>query len=485
MANSEYNSLPVNDVVDDEVETAQIGIERLKKEHSFIHFICLVVFKAFSPGIFFSSAFIFQLSGSYGLATSIWCAGGLFSLLGTLCLTEVLNSTFDPRAQGHVHVEGLRTFIHLWLTLLMLEPAFQAAIALILSTYLLQAFFHHCSPCSIAVRITAIFIICFLTMLNSLFVTLGSKLQRFCNCFMILVLLSIAAAGIVKMSQGNISKLKNVFRGSAWEITPISLALCAAVFSYWGQTIPKHLIHETKHQKRKLPLAIVLSLSLVMVVYILDNTAYFIMLDKIVVTPGQTIQLNFADHSYGLGKWLGQAAVVICCFGSIISSMMTSSRLFVNGSIEGDLPDVFSMLHITWLTPVPALLLNCVITLVYFFADIVSLIYYIVFTYCLFMVLACVGLLYLRWAKLVVHWLFELPPTVPALCLIPSILLAILQLRYTWTTSLASAVLFLAGLAVYYLARVRSGQTPATILSLFDCMTMYSQLLGNCCEMKV
>uniref|UniRef100_UPI00358E0C14 Y+L amino acid transporter 2-like isoform X2 n=1 Tax=Myxine glutinosa TaxID=7769 RepID=UPI00358E0C14 len=443
MANSEYNSLPVNDVVDDEVETAQIGIERLKKEHSFIHFICLVVFKAFSPGIFFSSAFIFQLSGSYGLATSIWCAGGLFSLLGTLCLTEVLNSTFDPRAQGHVHVEGLRTFIHLWLTLLMLEPAFQAAIALILSTYLLQAFFHHCSPCSIAVRITAIFIIC------------------------------------------NISKLKNVFRGSAWEITPISLALCAAVFSYWGQTIPKHLIHETKHQKRKLPLAIVLSLSLVMVVYILDNTAYFIMLDKIVVTPGQTIQLNFADHSYGLGKWLGQAAVVICCFGSIISSMMTSSRLFVNGSIEGDLPDVFSMLHITWLTPVPALLLNCVITLVYFFADIVSLIYYIVFTYCLFMVLACVGLLYLRWAKLVVHWLFELPPTVPALCLIPSILLAILQLRYTWTTSLASAVLFLAGLAVYYLARVRSGQTPATILSLFDCMTMYSQLLGNCCEMKV
>ena len=160
MANSEYNSLPLNDVTDDAVDAVQIGIERVKEEHSFIHFIRLIALKAFSPGIFFSSAFVFQLSGSYGLATSIWVAGGLFSILGTLCLTEMLNCTLDTGAQGNVHVEGLRTFIHLWLKLLMLEPAFQAAIALILSTYLLQPFFDHCSPCYVAVRMTAIFIVC-------------------------------------------------------------------------------------------------------------------------------------------------------------------------------------------------------------------------------------------------------------------------------------------------------------------------------------
>lgn len=185
---------------------------------------------------------------------------------------------------------------------------------------------------------------------------------------------------------------------------------------------------------RDLPRVIHTSLPLVIVSYLVANTAYFLVLPLTVTSSSQTIAVAFGAQVLGpLGSLVLALTVSGSCFGALNATTFTTSRLFYAAAKEGYLPSIFGGLGFSgtstlrlpnqtrsaqpmgamkrmlgklcvdedslalFLTPIPAILLNFSLTTLYVtlgtFSTLIT--FYGVAGY-LFYFLTVLGLLVLR-----------------------------------------------------------------------------------------
>ncbi|KFO60372.1 Asc-type amino acid transporter 1, partial [Corvus brachyrhynchos] len=435
-------------------------------------------------GIFISPKGVLEHAGSVGLALIIWVLGGGVAALGSLCYAE-LGVTIPKSGGDYSYVTeifgGLAGFLLLWSAVLIMYPTSLAVIALTFSNYVLQPVFPNCIPPYNASRILSMVCLLLLTWVNSSSVRWATRIQDIFTAGKLLALTLIIIVGFIQIFKGNYKELTPSNAFDFW-MTPsvghLALAFLQGSFAFSGWNFLNYVTEELVDPRRQnLPRAIFISIPLVTFVYTFTNIAYFTAMSPQELLSSNAVAVTFGEKLLGYFSWVMPVSVALSTFGGINGYLFTSSRLCFSGAREGHLPSLLAMIHVKHCTPIPALLVCCLATLIIMLVgDTYTLINYVSFINYLCYGVTIIGLIVLRWKKPKIFRPIKVNLLIPITYLAFWAFLLIFSLYSEPIVCGVGLIIILTGVPVFFLG-VYWRNKPKCVNRLIESMTCWGQKL--------
>lgn len=354
-----------------EVNEVKESASGFKKEISLFGGVSLLGGIMVGSGIFYLGSYVLMRTDmSPGLALLSWVLGGLVSLLGGICYAEL--GAADPKAGGltvyltnaYSPLVGFLAGFNNWL---IGGPGSIAALAIALPSAL-----NAIIPMSEwTIKIFAIILIILLTAVNYFGIKSASRLQNLSMIAKLIPIGIIMGLGLVfgkynpdlslVPSNGEVS-LSSI-------LSMVAFATVASLWAYEGWTNLNTVAEELKEPEKNLPLALVISISSITLLYVLFNYSIYR------VIPMETIKSLIDGGEFYLGTYaaktlLGDAGgilviigMVIAMFGALNGCILAFPRMYYAMSKEGHFFKSFKKLHPKYKVPYAPLIVQAFISI--------------------------------------------------------------------------------------------------------------------------
>lgn len=318
----------------------------------------VVVGAIIGVGIFFTPADVARLAGTEARALTAWALGGLVALLGAFTFAEL--GRRYPRAGGQYDV--LReawgrgaAFLYSFCVLTAILPGSVAVIARITTANLAVAVTGDALSPGAEMGLSLALVVAVIVA-NGAGVRFGAGIQNFTVVVKVAVLLALAGLAAVMPRAALPAALPSPAAEAG--LPGLFVALIPALFSYGGWQQALWMGAEIKDAERTLPRAILSGVFVVVAVYLAAAWAFFSLLGFDAVATSHALAAEAVGRVWpGLADRAVAAAVAVSAFGVLNVQFLTGPRLTWAMAADGRFFAPFARLHAGTGTPLPAILL--------------------------------------------------------------------------------------------------------------------------------
>src|SRR5918999_3771243 len=303
--------------------------------------VSIIIGNVIGTGVFLKARVMTCNVGTPGMVLTVWIVAGLLSLAGALTYAEL--AAMMPRAGGEyvfmreAYGRGAG-FLSGWMQILIAKTGSQASVALIFANSLndlsgktVEGF------SSFGVQLTAILIIVVITLLNCAAVRVSGWVATALTLVKVALVLGVGL-GAFLLAQGSWGNFALANAGGACEgvsasamfgVAGFGAAMLGALWGYDGWNNLTFVSGEIKNPQRNIPLALVGGTSVIILLYVFINLAYFYVLDPTAVAS--ISKTSSVAREVAL-RFLGPAAVTLMAAGLMASSVGTLHTSILTGA---------------------------------------------------------------------------------------------------------------------------------------------------------
>lgn len=285
--------------------------------------IAIIVGIVIGAGIFKTPSMVAGVSGDVGWAMTIWVAGALISLAGALCYAEL--STTYPNTGGDYHFLSRAygrdaSFLYAWAKSMVINTGAIALLAFVFGDYMTEVIRlgEHSSV------IWAVGIVLLLTFVNILGIHASASLQTVLLVLELLGLLAMVIAGFFLVSPAEPSP--PMFSSSP-PLGLMGLAMVFVLLTFGGWNEAAYISSEVKGGPKAIVPVIVISLSVITVIYLLINWALIQGLGLSALAQSKAPGAAIMEAGFGtIGQKLIGLVVALAALTSINATMVVGAR---------------------------------------------------------------------------------------------------------------------------------------------------------------
>lgn len=329
----------------------------------------MLIGSTIGSGIFRVPSSVAAEAGSLGAIALLWGIGALVALAGALTLAEL--AAMYPRSGGlYIYLrEGygpLPAFLFGWTKLLLLQPALLGGIAMVFAAYA-GAFV---PLTDVQTRMIAAGVVVMLGAANYRSVAWGAAVQNASTIAKVAALGGLALVAFAfgegggALSGGSASVLTTP--SATLGLGGLGIALISVLWAYDGWADLTYMAGEVKDPGRTLPRALIGGSAVVVVVYMLVNSAYLYLLPLDEMAASRLVAADAAARIFGLaGASVVAALVMLSTFGALNGTMMSGPRVFFAMADDRLFFRKIAAVHPRFQTPHAAIVLAVVLGVAY------------------------------------------------------------------------------------------------------------------------
>jgi basic amino acid/polyamine antiporter, APA family len=429
----------------------------LKKEIKLFEGISILAGIMIGSGIFaFGGLILYRAGNSLGLSLLVWILGGVITLFSALTYGEL--GTLFPQTGGYYiylrNAYGKKVaFLSGVMNFVLSSSGSIALLALIFADVL-----SYILPVGSYIKIIAAVVIIVLTVINYLGIKLGALVQKI---FLVAKLLPLVVIIVLGLSLGretvslSIAPVEPVnFFGL---IVLVGFAIIGTLWAYEGWTNLNNVTGEMKDVKRDLPKALVISVGLVTLIYVLFIFSLYRMISYqtiIDIGPSVNAALPITAMTMAIGDFGAMfvlIAILISIFGALNGTVMVFPRVYFAMAKDGLFIKQFAKVDRKYQTPSVALLGSGIMSLILLLFNIEQLLTFVVLGGLIFNTLIFISVFIFRkrlpdQIRPYKVWGY---PYVPAIAILGMIMLFIATLVESFVPSLIGVGVLIVGYFIY------------------------------------